>query len=293
MVVKKVKLLGRTISSNNVFLSAYRLKLRRFRPKCKIKVEHSKFIIKTVENPCELEDVLRLRHEVFIEEMCKRRGFLGIDIDRFDLICDHLVVIDKSTEKAVGTYRLISSAFSKSFYSETEFNIENLKKLSGNLLELGRACVKKDYRNGTTMAFLWKGISEYLKNVGAKYLFGCSSIATTNEEDIALLHSYFMEFFYSPEHLRVYPKRKFRVKNLKPYPKWDLLSSADAARCKALLPPLLKSYLKAGSVVCGEPALDAKFRCTDFLTLLDIDLLDKTFEKKYKVRDEQETPQVN
>jgi putative hemolysin len=255
--------------------------------------ENSRFIIKTVENPFELEDVLRLRYEVFIEEMCNRRGFLGIDVDRYDLICDHLVVMDKGTEKVVGTYRLISSAFSHSFYSETEFNIDNIKKLRGNLLELGRACVNRDYRNGTTMALLWKGVSEYVKNVEAKYLFGCSSIATTDEEEIALLHSYFKEFFYSPEHLRVYPKRKVMVRNLKPFFKMDLLSSADTARCEKLLPPLLKSYLKAGSVVCGEPALDAKFRCTDFLTLLDIDLLDKTFGKKYKVRNGQENSEGN
>ena len=52
-----------------------------------------------------------------------------------------------------------------------------------------------------------------------------------------------------------------------------------------LIPPLLKSYLKAGSKVCGEPALDRKFRCVDFLTILDVKLLSNSFQR-YRVKDD-------
>ncbi|HEX3035652.1 MAG TPA: hypothetical protein VHT73_11080 [Thermodesulfobacteriota bacterium] len=56
-------------------------------------------------------------------------------------------------------------------------------------------------------------------------------------------------------------------------------------KSEELVPPLLKSYLKAGAKVCGAPALDRKFRCVDFLPILDVELLSTSFER-YRVRDD-------
>ena len=38
---------------------------------------------------------------------------------------------------------------------------------------------------------------------------------------------------------------------------------------KALMPPLLKAYLRIGLKVCGEPCLDKAFNVADALILLD------------------------
>jgi putative hemolysin len=43
-------------------------------------------------------------------------------------------------------------------------------------------------------------------------------------------------------------------------------------------------YLKAGAKVCSEPAIDLKFRCTDWLTILDVGSLDQAFAKKFSVQ---------
>jgi putative hemolysin len=118
--------------------------------------------------------------------------------------------------------------------------------------------------------------------IKAKYLFGCSSIGTTNTVEISLIYKYIKEFYLSPEDFRVFPNEKHRIKELNQY-----LGAFDKFGIKTesiedFIPPLLKSYLKAGSVICGEPAIDNKFKCADFFTVLDLETLSKSFEKRYK-----------
>jgi putative hemolysin len=264
-----------------MFLRAYRWKLRQFKPKVLIFYENQRFIIKSVENANELEQALNLRYEVFYKEVLNKRAILQIDVDGFDLICDHLIIIDKKSGMVIGTYRFLSSTYSRVFYSETEFFIDNLKKANGNKLELGRACVHKDYRSGIVIALLWKGISEYMKKVDARYLFGCSSVNTTDIFEIALVYKYLMELYFSSEDLRVYPNEKYKLKQFHLYLNaiGDISSHRDTI--EELIPALLKGYLKAGSKVCGEPAFDSKFRCADFFTILDLEQMNKLHEKKY------------
>ncbi len=284
MIVEKVTSIKNSVSNSGMFLKAYRWKLRYFRPKVLLFLDTQRFLIKTVENGHELEKALRLRYEVFYKEVLDKNAFFSIDTDEFDFVCDHLIIVDKDSEKVVGTYRLISSTYSDRFYSETEFFIENVKSIRGNKLELGRACVHKDYRNGVTIALLWKGISEYMKKVDAKYLFGCSSINTTDIIEISLIYEYIKELHLSPEDSRVYPREKYKMKQIDYYLDAIERLNIKAETVEELIPPLLKSYLKAGSQICGEPALDRKFRCIDFLTVLNLELLNKSFQKKYKVR---------
>lgn len=282
MITKKVMSIKDTVSSSNMLRKAFRWKLRQFQPKVSIFIESNRFIIKTVENIYELEKALNLRYEVFYKEALNKDNFSRTDIDKFDLICDHLIILDKKQNCVVGTYRFISSTFSDKFYSETEFDIDQVKNAEGIKLELGRACVHKNYRNGSGIALLWKGLSEYFKTIGAKYLFGCSSIGTTNIVEISLIYKYIKEFYLSPDDFRVFPNEKHKIKeldsNLDAFDKFGIKTES----IEDFIPPLLKSYLKAGSVICGEPALDKKFKCADFFTVLDLELLSKSFEKRYK-----------
>ncbi len=283
MLADKVISLKDRVTNAGVLKRAIYWKMREFKPKVRLFIDSRKYIIKTVDNIIELEKALELRYEVFYRETLNKDTLTGIDIDKFDLLSDHLIIIDKNINKVVGTYRLISSEFSDSFYSETEFSIDSVKEAAGIKIELGRACVHRDYRNGTAIALLWKGLSEYIKTLEAKYLFGCSSVSTTNIVEICLIYKYIKELHLSPESMRVYPKGKFKLKeigyHLDAFHKFDIKSES----IRQFIPALLKSYLKAGSVICGEPALDKKFKCADFFTVLDLQILTDTYEKRYKV----------
>ena len=97
-----------------------------------------RFQIQFVKEGKLLKDAQSLRSRVF---------FAGLkeDEDRFDKYCDHIVALDTINNSVVGTYRLLLGSVAKKiggFYSETEFDLKNLKKnCNGEILEMGRACV--------------------------------------------------------------------------------------------------------------------------------------------------------
>jgi putative hemolysin len=285
MLAQKVASIKKSVANFNMLLAAYRWKLKLFKPKIVVFYENQHFIIKSVENAHELEQALNLRYEVFYREVLNKRARLQIDVDGFDFICDHLIIIDKKTENVIGTYRFISSTYSDRFYSETEFDIDNIKMAKGNKLELGRACVHRDFRTGAVINLLWRGVSEYMKKVESKYLFGCSSIHTTNVFDIALVYNYFKTLNYSPDELRVYPNDEYRLRHFDRYLNGISDTEGKEDKIRNLIPTLLKGYIRMGSKVCGEPALDFKFRCADFFTILDLEQLNLSFVKKYKTRE--------
>lgn len=258
-----------------------RNRMKNFRAHIPIHIEKKNYIVKTADSREELQAALKLRHDVFLSELLKKRKRSGIDKDRFDKLCDHLIIIDKRTGKLIGTYRMQSSLFNKKWYTATEFHMKQIKRLPGTKLELGRACVHPDHRNGVTIALLWEGITQYIKSSGTKYLFGCSSIKTTDSAEILRIYKYLLQNGHLSNEHRVRPRGKFRIPGMKR----QILSGVDpgqisAAKMKDMVPSLLASYLRAGALVCGSPALDKNFQCIDLLTILDVSKLqDKAIRK--------------
>lgn len=274
--------LTRLMPIRQALFTPVHLPLSAFRQKVKLHIERERFLIKTAENEQELARVLRLRYEVFYRELLEKRLLLGMDLDKFDFRCDHLIIIEKKTGTYIGTFRLISSHFSKKFYSATEFHLDPILNLNGVKLELGRACVHKDYRTGSTIALLWRGITEYMKETGTRYLFGCSSIKTTDRTEIAALYRTFESNGQLAEpSLRVEPKRRFRIKTFTG--DCEGITQEHLAGVPALVPPLISFYLHMGARFCGEPALDKKFKCADFLTLFNIESITVSAQRKYRL----------
>ena len=282
LVPKKVRKAAKALSSIS---KAFRFRIRTYRPNVIISEENSRFIIKTVTNGAELMEVLKLRYDVFYSEYVgtvTEDGVTGIDVDKFDILFDHLAIIDKKTGKPVGTYRLNCTRFNDRFYSGKEFKMKSIEELKGHKTELGRACVHPDYRNGATITALWKGLGAYMLATDSRYMFGCSSVHAEDTFQIALVHHWLTEYMDS-EHNSVRPRKKFRDQRFdqvvertgdekfKPF--------KDAAG--VLVPALLQSYLKAGGTVCGTPAQDKAFRCYDYLTLIDREKMDKGFVRKF------------
>jgi putative hemolysin len=260
--------------------------IKGFRCKVPIAFETDKFLVKTVETTAELKRVLKLRYEIYYRELIDRSKLLRrIDRDKFDSQADHLAVIEKASGEVVATYRLFSSSFSKRFYSETEFDIETIRALPDDKIELGRACVRKDYRKGVMMILLWRAISLYLQATKARYLFGCSSVKTVSIPEIAKVYAILSREHLAPELYRVYPKAGHKIRRFEEHTRvWDNVELVDPKRTISdMIPPLLHLYLEAGSMICGEPALDRSFKCADLLTLLDIERMPPHMRKRYGV----------
>ncbi|MBK9037650.1 MAG: GNAT family N-acetyltransferase [Bdellovibrionales bacterium] len=232
--------------------------------------ELDKFEIRVAERSDELRESFRLRHDIFYGELAGIRRLGGLDIDRFDMLCDHLIIVHKPTQKVVGTYRLNCSLFSNSFYSSKEFEMDELLRFPGPHLELGRACIHSDFRTGSVISLLWRGVADYMETTGAQLLFGCSSIKISSLEDAALVYKYLAFDRKALVDSPIFPTAKFRMKGLDELIRIDPsnIQENDRRKARALLPPLLKGYLRMGAKIAGPPAWDEEFQCIDFLTVV-------------------------
>ena len=225
--------------------------------------------------PREIEEAQRLRYEVFYREMSAKPTpemlAAGRDFDEYDPICDHLLVVDHDEGgKIVATYRLLQSegaARSKGFYTAGEYDISAMLKARAGqkLLELGRSCVLKPYRNGPTMQLLWRGLLVYLIRNDIALMFGCASLPGTNPQALALQLSYLYHFHLTPEaeRVRALPER-FVSMNLTPK---DQIAEAEALH---ELPPLVKGYLRTGASIGDGAVIDHQFDTTDVFIYLPV-----------------------
>jgi putative hemolysin len=258
-------------------------KIHKFSPKVEILNDKGPFILKTVSTPEELTEALRLRYQVFHREMIGKNKPNGLDVDEYDFDCDHLIIKDKKSDRIVGTYRLNCSLFSQNFYSHQEFNLRRILEQPGTKLELGRACIHKDFRRGIVISMLWRGIAQYMLATQCSLLFGCASVKTESPRQAALLYHYFLRDERFEESFLAPPSMKFTMPNLDLWiTNLDRPFSADEiTEAEGLIPSLCKSYLNAGAFLGGEPAYDPEFKCIDFLTILPRENLNKALWKKY------------
>jgi putative hemolysin len=224
------------------------------------------FRLSLAQSMADLTACQRLRYLVFnceLGEGLSHSAHSGLDRDPFDLICDHLMVHDAATHKLVGTYRMQTGYRAKGnlgYYSEQLFDFAPFEPLRGEILELGRACVHQDYRNTTALFMLWKGIASYAELCNARYLLGCSSITSQNENEGIALYRELREKYLIAPHLRTEPKPGFQC------------GENNLADHAAAPPPprLFRAYLDISARLCGPPAIDREFRTIDFLTLVDL-----------------------
>ena len=214
-----------------------------------------------------LEDLVecqRLRYLVFnceLGEGLDISTLSGLDRDQFDFICDHLMVHDAATNKLAGTYRMQTGYRAKGnlgYYGAQLFDFGPFEPIRREILELGRACVHQDYRNTPVLNMLWKGIAKYAESCGARYLIGCSSLTSQDENaGLALYEDLRDKHLVEPSFLT------------SPKPGHACRSTGQPA--EALRPPrLFRAYLNISGRLCGPPAIDREFKTIDFLTLVDL-----------------------
>jgi len=241
-------------------------------------------------NDREIDAAQAVRYRVFVEEMgatlnsdaMRRRR----DVDSYDAICDHLLVIDHAIEgdiedQIVGTYRLLRQDVALAnggFYSASEFDIEPLLSHHPDkqFMELGRSCVLPDYRTKRTVELLWQGNWAYSLKHGMSAMFGCASFPGIYPEEHALALSFL--------HHTVSTKGEWAV-SARPelYRKMDLMPFEGVNAKKALmaLPPLIKGYLRLGAMIGDGAVVDHAFNTTDVLVVLPIASISSRYVNYY------------
>lgn len=222
------------------------------------------------------EEVLaaqRLRHDVFAVEMGARviGHEQGLDLDRHDPHCSHLLVREGAGGRVVACLRLLdgeSAMRSGGYYSQQEFDMTRVLLRPGKLLEVGRTCVARDRRDGATLSALWSGLAREAVSRGADHLVGCASVPYDPETETLEPLRRSLAPYWSGEELRVHPRR--------PVPR-----SAEDASTETRLPPLLAAYLRLGAKVCGEPSWDPEFGTADFFVLVSVEKLAARYARRF------------
>ena len=224
----------------------------------------SQFRAGMAESLEDLIDCQRLRYLVFnceLGEGLDSSARIGLDRDRYDFICDHLMVREIRTGQLVGTYRMQSGFRAKGnlgYYSEQFFDFAPFEGLRAEVLELGRACVHTEFRNSAVLHMLWKGIARYATSCGARYLLGCSSVTSQDENEGIALYEQLREKHLIEPALRTKPRPNFACR------------STNASTPAPPAPRLFRAYLDVSARLCGPPAIDREFKTIDFLTLIDL-----------------------
>jgi putative hemolysin len=215
-----------------------------------------------------VENALRLRYEVFCRELGHGIGHVngsGLDRDELDAQMSHLVLVERESGRVVGTYRVQTvkrALANKGIYSAQEYVMDGLADYLDIASECGRACIAQDYRKATSLLALWAGLNTFLNLSGTRWLFGCSSLHSTDPDDgWRAMRALRAAGFLHPE---------------------ILLPATPAYSCGAqerefdagltgetTLPRLFKAYMQLGARVISMPALDREFGTIDFLVMAD------------------------
>ncbi len=247
--------------------------------------------IRLAANEAEIGAAQALRYRVFCTEMAaKPTAAMTVaerEYDLFDDYCDHLLVFDENhgggARSVVGTYRLMrreAAARCGRFYSADEYDIGKILAYPGGILEVGRSCVDRNYRNGATMQLLWRGIATYVVYYDIDILFGCASLPGIEPEALALPLSYLYHHHLAPPSLRprARTERYIAMNSLAP----DAIDRKEALRA---LPPLIKGYLRLGGTIGDGAVVDENFGTTDVCVVVKTDMVTEKYHRHY-IRDD-------
>jgi putative hemolysin len=238
----------------------------------------------------EIRACQRLRFMVFYEELSAQANAAAraarIDADRFDTICDHLVVIRNGTDSGaeairladgelVGTYRLLRQEVAEEhggFYTAGEFDIGPMlgRHPQHKFLELGRSCVLAAHRTMPVIELLWQGIWDYVRAHHIDVMFGCASFEGTDPEAHAAGLSFLATARPAPAEWRVraLPRRYVEMKRQ---------PISDARRAVRALPPLIKGYLRLGCYIGEGAVIDDQFNTVDILIVLPVEAINTRY----------------
>lgn len=239
----------------------------------------ARYLMRFAGNLEDIDAALKLRFEVFNLELgegldssyATRR-----DEDEFDPQCHHLIVIEKKSKRVIATYRMQTRQMAeagKGFYSQGEFDFSHIpSEVLDQSVEVGRACIVKEHRNGRVLFLLWKGIAKYMQYTQKRYLFGCCSLTSQDRDEGKAVMDYLERNGHTHRNITVPP-----LPEVECYPP----DSTVSRRIKVRIPILFRLYLNYSAKVCGPPAIDRAFKTIDYFVMMDLAELDKRTRKMF------------
>lgn len=249
----------------------------------------SGLVARLAQSAADVSAAQRLRHRVFMEEgqATSDTAEGGVDADRFDAFCEHLLVVKgmevPSGEFAVadgdlaGTYRLLreeAAGRADGFYSASEYDLAPLleRKRGLTFLELGRSCVRADMRSEPVAELLWQGIWNYVRANRIDVMIGCASFEGTDPDVHAEALSYLAHKAQAPDDWAVSALAERRVEMRR-----KDIATIDLRRAVRALPPLIRGYLNLGCYIGDGAVIDHDFNTIDVLIVLPVEAINPRY----------------
>ena len=248
--------------------------------------------IRLAQNEAEIRIAQRLRHDVFMQECgAHAAGGNGLDADKYDGVCAHLLVIEPEGAETspyrlcdgglVATARLIGQHEAEmlgGFYSAQEFDLTPLLQRQSHLkfLELGRTCILKRARGTAVVELMWQGIWNYVRAGGYDVMIGCASFEGTDPDVHAPALNLLAQHAKAPD--------EWQARALAPagQPIPPVQGEApDPKRVIAALPPLIKGYLRLGSYIGEGCVVDHGFNTVDVLIILPVKAINPRYFARF------------
>lgn len=259
-------------------------------------VETERIKVRLAETPEEILAAQKLRYKVFFEEDGAKSSVRAgesaidthgkkIDTDEFDAHADILIAIDKAAGPdpdayVVGTYRLMrrkGAAAAGKWYSQAEFDVEKFDSVEGEILELGRSCVAKEYRSAKVMKMMWNALAAYMFDHGIVLMFGCGTFIGTDPGKFAHALSYL--YYWHREKGALATRARGGCAH-----RMDLLPKdrVDAKLAMRQIPALIKGYLRVGAKVGGQCWIDYGFNGVDVCIIFKTKNLRPDYKRHYE-----------
>jgi L-ornithine Nalpha-acyltransferase len=241
-----------------------------------INATRGELALRLAESADDISACQRLRGQVFYEDRNADPPDGSLDRDRFDAICDHLMV-ERQDGELVGTYRLLRQEVAEAnggFYTENEFDIAPLIARHPDLrfLELGRSCVLKPFRTRPVVELLWQGIWNYVRAHDLHVMIGCASFEGVDPHEHRQALGFLARHATAPEEWRVkaLPHRMIGMA----LPAGNQIDDKEALRG---LPPLIKGYLRLGCYAGEGAVIDEEFGSVDVMIVLPVSAIEPRY----------------
>ncbi len=221
-----------------------------------------RYAARFAETAADVTAAQRLRHLCF-------RGGGGLDADRFDAICRHVLVEEGRTGALVACFRLLpltSGCEIGRSYSAQYYDLAALEAYPLPMVEMGRFCVHPDWQDAAILRVAWGAMTRFVDDNGVGMLFGCSSFHGTAAEA-------YLDAFAVLKERHLAPRRWWpRVKAPQVFRFARRLARAEPDRRRALMtmPPLLRTYLTMGGWVSDHAVVDRDLNTLHVFTGLEI-----------------------
>ncbi|CUH83606.1 GNAT family N-acetyltransferase [Thalassovita mediterranea] len=226
-----------------------------------LSLRKGRYLTRLATTKADVEAAQALRHLSF-------HGTPGLDADRYDDACQHVLVEEARTGRLVCCFRLLplaSGAAISDSYSAQYYELSALKDFSGPMVEMGRFCIHPDVKDPDVLRVAWGAMTAFVDDNGVEMLFGCASFSGTDE-------AAYLDAFAMLRDRHLAPKRWLpRVKAPQVFRFAERLRrKPDAKLAMRHMPPLLRTYLMMGGWVSDHAVVDRQMNTLHVFTGVEI-----------------------